>query len=79
MYKKAKQYTSKIRELLEGFNTLLENSALLRFLNKSRRASYAYAEIQLKSDKFTAFMSLTLNALNFIVTIVGLSIVSYFL
>src|SRR5699024_1369994 len=39
---------------------------------------YAYAEIQLKSDKFTAFMSAALNALNFIVTIIGLSIVSYF-
>lgn len=76
--KAKEQYTSKIRELLEGFNTLLENSALLRFLNKSRRASYAYAEIQLKSDKFTAFMSAALNALNFIVTIIGLSIVSYF-
>src|SRR5690625_229183 len=76
--KAKEQYTSKIRELLEGFNTLLENSALLKFLNKSRRASYAYAEIQLKSDKFTAFMSAALNALNFIVTIIGLSIVSYF-
>lgn len=72
------KYLSKTRELLQGFDTFLENSAFSLFLSKSREASIHYSKIALKADKFTGLMSATLTFVNSIVTIVALGLVSFF-
>ncbi|MGT2799142.1 ATP-binding cassette domain-containing protein [Streptococcus marmotae] len=70
-------YLAKMRELLQGFDTYLENTAFSVFLEKSRKAAYRYAEVVLKADSFTALMSASLTFINSFVTIVALGILSY--
>lgn len=72
------KYLSKIRELLQGFDTFLENSAFSLFLNKSRKSAIDYSKIALEADKFTGLMSATLTFVNSIVTIVALGLISFF-
>lgn len=70
-------YLAKMRELLQGFDTYLENLAFSVFLEKSRKAAYQYSEVVLKADSFTALMSASLTFVNSLVTIIALGLLSY--
>lgn len=72
------KYISKTRELLQGFDTFLENSAFSLFLSKSRAAAIHYSKVALKADKFTGLMSATLTFINSLVTVLALGLVSFF-
>lgn len=72
------KYVSKIRELLQAFDTFLENSAFSLFLSKSRIAAENYAYISLKANTFAGLMSSVLTIVNSIVTIAALSLIAYF-
>lgn len=72
-------FLSKMREYLQGFQTFLENDTFNLFLKKSRKASYEYAKYSLKAEAFAGFMSTVLTFINFISTLVSLSVLSYFI
>ena len=72
------KYVSKLRELLQGFDTFLENSAFSLFLSKSRKASIDYSRIVLNAEDFAGLMSAILTFVNSFITILALGIVSYF-
>ncbi|MDO4814386.1 MAG: ABC transporter ATP-binding protein [Gemella sp.] len=72
------KYLGKMRELLQGFDTFLENSAFSIFLGKSRKAAFEYATTVYKAEKFAGIMSAALTFVNSLVTVLALSLVSYF-
>lgn len=75
---KAKEvYLSKMRELLQGHDTFLENGAGPAFLSKSREKSYTYEEENLKAGTFAAEMSGALTLVNCLMTVASLGLVSY--
>ncbi|MFD3158822.1 ATP-binding cassette domain-containing protein (plasmid) [Haloimpatiens sp. FM7330] len=67
---------NKIRELMQGFSTFLENTAFPIFLKKSRDASHKYASYLVKSKSFTGIMSGVLTLINSLSTILALAILS---
>ncbi|MDY4002385.1 ATP-binding cassette domain-containing protein [Streptococcus orisratti] len=70
-------YLSKMRELLQGFDTFLENTAFNIFLKKSRQASFNYSKAVYNSEKFTSLMSACLTFTNAFVTVIALGLLSY--
>lgn len=70
-------YLGKMRELLQGFDTFMENTAFSVFLRKSRQAAHQYATTNLNADAFTALMSACLTLLNSLLTVIALGILSY--
>lgn len=72
------QYLNKIRELMQGFTTFLENTAFSVFLKKSRNASHKYASYLVKAKSFAGLMSGVLTFVNSLTTILALAILSIF-
>ncbi|KXT78497.1 Lipid A export ATP-binding/permease protein MsbA [Streptococcus sp. DD13] len=70
-------YLAKMRELLQGYDTFLENVAFSVFFQKSREASYRYSKVVLKTETFTAMMSAVLTFVNALVTVFALGFLSY--
>ena len=70
-------YLSKMRELLQGFDTFMENTAFSVFFKKSQQAAFAYARIGYEADCFTALMSAVLTFVNAVVSVVALGLLSY--
>lgn len=70
-------YTSKIRELLQGYTTFFENIAFSIFFKKSNSATKKYTSYQLKTQTFTASMSACLTFVNGFVSVVSVTYVSY--
>ena len=70
-------YLAKMRELLQGFDTFMENTAFTIFLKKSRKAAFSYAKTNLEADEFTSFMSATLTLANSLLTVLALGMLSY--
>ncbi|URZ87365.1 ATP-binding cassette domain-containing protein [Floricoccus penangensis] len=71
------KYLSKMRELLQAYDTFQENTAFHLFLRKSRRASEDFSKFVLQTQKFTSFMSSCLTLTNSIVTVIALTLLSY--
>lgn len=72
------RYLNKTRELMQGFNTFLENTAFSVFLKKSRDASHKYASCVVKVKSFPGLMSGVLTLVNSLTTISALAILSFF-
>lgn len=70
-------YLSKVRELLQGFDTFLENTAFSIFLRKSRLAAESFSKAVFEADRFTAVMSACLTFTNAFVTVIALGLLSY--
>ncbi|MEY8461979.1 ATP-binding cassette domain-containing protein [Streptococcus merionis] len=70
-------YTSKTRELLQGYTTFFENMAFSVFFHKSSAATKKYTDYQLKTQTFTATMSACLTFVNGFVSVVAVAYVSY--
>lgn len=71
-------YLNKIRELMQGFSTFLENSAFSVFLKKSSIASHKYASCVIKVKSYAGLMSGVLTLVNFLTTTAALAILSVF-
>lgn len=71
------QYTSKMRELLQGFTTFFENQAFTIFLKKAQLATTKYANYLLETQTFTGLMSATLTFVNALVSLLSIVYVSY--
>ncbi|WP_067087248.1 ATP-binding cassette domain-containing protein [Streptococcus marmotae] len=70
-------YTSKMRELLQGYTTFFENIAFSIFFKKSTIATKKYTDYQLKTQTFTASMSACLTFVNGFVSAIAVAYVSY--
>lgn len=70
-------YTSKMRELLQGYTTFFENLAFPVFFRKSSNAVEAYTHFQLKTHTFTAVMSACLTFVNGFVSVLSVAYVVY--
>ena len=71
------KFLNRIRELLQGYSTFLENSAFHAFFRRSSKVSSEYATTLCKADTFAGIMSSALTLVNSIQTIFSLSILSY--
>lgn len=71
-------YTSKMRELLQGFTTFFENRAFPVFFRKSFNASKKYTAYQLHTETFTAVMSAVLTLANGLISVISVAIVAYY-
>lgn len=71
------KFLNRVRELLQGYSTFLENSAFNCFFRKSNKVSYEYASTLCKADTFAGVMSGVLTLVNSTQIIVSLAILSY--
>lgn len=72
-----KDFLNRIRELLQGFSTFLENNAFTFFFRKSSEVSNQYADAICRSDTFAGVMSGVLTLVEYIITITSLAALSY--
>lgn len=70
-------FLNKIRELMQGFDTFLENSSFSVFIRKSGKASHEFAYSICKVDTFAGVMSAVLTVVNSFSTVLALAILSY--
>ncbi|MFD0704437.1 ATP-binding cassette domain-containing protein [Alloscardovia venturai] len=70
-------YTSKARELLQGFTTFFEQNIFSVFFAKSYKATKKYADYQLRTQTFTAFMSACLTVANGLISVISVAIMAY--